>query len=85
MSSSVCDYHTHFSFGGVVCDSLQPVYYLLEKKRMPPVEVHIDGTSSVASALYAMGKVFLSEMENDAEHAEPANGCDAELLGGCNY
>ncbi|KAK2531361.1 hypothetical protein Q9966_008691 [Columba livia] len=61
------------------------VYYLLEKKRMPPVEVHIGGTSSVASALYAMGKVFLSEMENDAEHAEPANGCDAELLGGCNY
>lgn len=52
---------------------------------MSPVEVHIDGTSSVASALYAMGKVFLSEMENDAEHAEPANGCDAELLGGCNY
>lgn len=75
MSSSVCDYHTHFSFGGVVCDSLQTVYYLLEKKRMPPV----------ASALYAMGKVFLSEMKNDAEHAEPANGCDAELLGGCNY
>lgn len=68
-----------------MCDSLQTVYHLLERKMMPPVEVHVDGTSSVASVFYAMGRVFLSEMENDAEHAKPANGCDAKLLGGCNY
>lgn len=38
---------------------------------MTPVKVFIDGTSSVVFALYAMGKVFQSEMEHDAGHAEP--------------
>jgi len=52
---------------------------------MPPVKVYRDGTSSVAFARYAMGKVFQSEMEHDAEHVEPVNGHDAKILGGCTY
>lgn len=52
---------------------------------MPPVNVYIDGTSFSAFALHATGKVFQSEMEHDAEHVEPVNGCDAKMLGGCNY
>lgn len=52
---------------------------------MPPVKVYIDGTSSVAFALCAMGKVLQSEMEHDAEHVELVNGHNAKMLGGCNY
>lgn len=52
---------------------------------MPPVKVYIDGTSFSAFALHAMGKVFQSEMEHDTEHVEPVKGCDAKMLGGCNY
>lgn len=52
---------------------------------MPPVKVYIDGTSFVASELYAMLKVFRSEMEHDAERVEPVSGHDAKMLGGCYY
>lgn len=61
---------TAFSLSGVVCDSLQALYYLLGRKMMTPVKVHVDGTRSVVFALYARGKVFQSEMEHDAEHVE---------------
>ncbi|KAJ7412906.1 hypothetical protein BTVI_45029 [Pitangus sulphuratus] len=40
---------------------------------MTPVEVHIDGTSFVAFALYAMDKILQSETEHDVEHIEPIN------------
>lgn len=38
---------------------------------MIPVKVYVDGTSSVAFALQAMGKLFQSEVEHDAEYVEP--------------
>lgn len=45
---------------------------------MLSVKAYIDDPNSVPSALYAMGNVIRSEMEHDAEHAEPVSKHDAK-------
>lgn len=68
-SSAACN-----SSSGILCGSFQTPNITFER-RILSVKAYIGAPSSVPSALCAIGKVVRSEIEHDAEHAEPQQTC----------